>query len=402
MSLRQLESTELRLALTLSGVIGTRMLGLFLILPVFMILAADVPGYTPAMAGLAMGIYGLTQALLQQPFGRLSDHWGRRRVILLGLALFVSGSVVAAMADTMMALIWGRALQGCGAIAGVTLAFAADHTHANRRSTVMALIGMGIGAAFLVSIMASVPLASVVGLKGLFWVTGGLGVFGALLVLNLPGGLPQPSDPLPVTGQQTSGSQANGLQHSATPAGIWPLSISVFLLHALMTLLFVVLPGLLVERQSMELAQHWKIYVPTMLISAVLVFPLLRVIAAKNVERRLLPWGFVGLSIPFALFYRELSMPVLIAAAILYFIAFNLLEAVMPSMVSRLTTEVGRGRKMGLYTTFQFLGAFGGGVAGGWMLQSAGAERTMLFAAIGCMVWAWVARMLLTRQNVEP
>ncbi len=383
----QLKHTELRLALKLAGIIGTRMLGLFLILPVFMVLAADVPGYTPALAGLAMGIYGLTQAVLQQPFGKLSDHWGRRRVILLGLTLFIFGSVLAAMADSMVTLIAGRALQGCGAIAGVTLAFAADHTHPDRRPVVMALIGMGIGAAFLLSIMASVPLASVVGLKGLFWVTGGLGVVGVLLALRSPGGRPEVADVL---------------QEKGTPAGIWPLCVSVFLLHALMTVLFVVLPGLLIERQSMELAQHWKIYVPTMLISALLVFPLLRVIAAKNIERQLLPWGFVALSIPFALFYRELSMPALVSAAILYFIAFNLLEALMPSMVSHLTGESGRGRKMGLYTTFQFLGAFAGGVAGGWMLQLAGPEQTMLYAAVGSMAWALVSRMLTGRQNVGP
>jgi MFS family permease len=334
-----------------------------------------------------MGIYGLTQALLQQPFGRLSDQWGRRSVILIGLVLFIGGSVVAALADTMLTLIAGRALQGCGAIAGVTLAFAADHTQASRRSTVMAVIGMGIGAAFLLSIMVSVPLATVIGLKGLFWVTGGLGVIGALLVLKSPGGRPQPT---------------NVLQESATLSGVWPLCISVFLLHALMTLLFVVLPGLLVERQSMELAQHWKIYVPTMLISVVFVFPLLRVIAAKKVERRLLPWGFVGLGIPFALFYRELAMPVLMMATILYFVAFNLLEALMPSLVSRLTGETGRGRTMGQYTTFQFLGAFAGGVAGGGMLQRAGAEQTMLYTAVVCLVWAWVMHLLLGRQNVGP
>jgi MFS family permease len=387
LSFRQLESGELRLALTLAAVIGTRMLGLFLILPVFMLLATEVPGYTPALAGLAIGIYGLTQALLQQPFGHLSDHWGRRRVILLGLSLFIMGSVFAALAETMWALIAGRALQGCGAIAGVTLAFAADHTHPDRRPTAMALIGMAIGSAFLISIMVSVPLASVVGLSGLFWITCGLGVLGVLLVLKAPSGPPIASQ---------------NLQVSQAPSGIWTFCFSVFLLHALMTLLFVVLPGLLVERQSMELAQHWKIYVPTMLVSAILVFPLLRVIAARNIDRHLLPWGFVGLAIPFALFYRDLSMPVLMATAVLYFIAFNLLEALMPSMVSRLYTESGRGRKMGLYTTFQFLGAFAGGVAGGWLLQVVGAELTMLYTAIVCMAWAWVSRILLRGQNARP
>jgi len=383
----QLTGFELRLALSLAAVIGTRMLGLFLILPVFMLLARDMPGYSPVLAGMAIGIYGLTQALLQQPFGRLSDRWGRRRVILIGLVLFIAGSVLAAMAETMTALIAGRALQGCGAIAGVTLAFAADHTHHERRSTVMALIGMAIGAAFLISIMASVPLASVVGLQGLFWVTAGLGALGILLILKTPGGLPGKPD---------------FLHEKGAPAGIWPLCISVFLLHALMTLLFVVLPGLLLELHALELSQHWKIYVPTMLISAALVFPFLRVISARRIETLCLPWAFAMLSVPFALFYRELSMPVLVSAAVLYFLAFNLLEAVMPSMVSRLSSETGRGRKMGLYTSFQFLGAFAGGVGGGWLLQTAGPEKTMLFAAFACMAWALLSTMLLKRQYVGP
>ena len=380
MSFSQLEPSELRLGLTLGAVIGTRMLGLFVVLPVFMLLATDVPGYTPALAGLAIGVYGLTQALLQQPFGWLSDHWGRRRVILIGLVLFIAGSAFAALAETMSALIAGRALQGCGAIAGVTLAFAADHTHPDRRSTVMALIGMGIGAAFLVSIMLSVPLATALGLSGLFWLTSGLGVIGVLLVLKSPGGIPE---------------RVEFLQEKGVAAGIWPLCISVFFLHALMTLLFVVLPGLLVDRQALELSQHWKIYVPTMLLSAVLVFPSLRIIAARQLERKCLPWAFVALSIPFALFYREMSMTLLVLVAILYFLAFNLLEAVMPSMVSRLTSEMGRGRQMGLYTTFQFLGAFAGGVSGGWLLQITGPEQTMLFAALACFSWALVSRVLL-------
>ena len=164
---------ELRFAATLSAVIALRMLGLFLILPVFMLLAADIPGFTPQAAGLAVGIYGLTQAVLQQPFGWLSDRWGRRPVLLLGLALFAAGGVVAAMAETMTWLIAGRALQGCGAIAGVAMALAADVTRPQRRPLVMALIGIGIGGSFLASMALSVPLALLLGLGGLFWLSKG-------------------------------------------------------------------------------------------------------------------------------------------------------------------------------------------------------------------------------------
>jgi len=174
----QLNSAELRTGLTLTGVIAFRMLGLFMILPVFMLLAQDMPGFSPAKAGLAVGIYGLTQAALQQPFGKLSDYFGRRPVMIAGLAVFALGGALAAMADSMGMLIAGRALQGCGAIAGVALAFAADHTRPKNRSVIMAIIGMGIGASFLLSMMIAVPLSTLLGLSGLFWLTALLGVWG--------------------------------------------------------------------------------------------------------------------------------------------------------------------------------------------------------------------------------
>jgi MFS family permease len=358
------------------------MLGLFLVLPVFMVLAVDIPGYTPALAGFAIGVYGLTQALLQQPFGRLSDHWGRRRVILLGLALFSLGGVVAALADSMAVLIAGRALQGCGAIAGVTLAFAADRTHPERRSVILALIGIGIGASFLVSIMLSVPLAVVFGLRGLFWLTSIFGIFGMLLMLKTPDGKPP---------------RVEILHRAGTLSSIWPLAVSVFLLHALMTMLFVVLPGSLIDTYGLPLSQHWKLYVPTMLVSAMLVFPLLRRIANRRTEDRSLPWAFGVLALALGLFARHLPLAALLTVTTVYFLAFNLLEAAMPSMVSRMTGAAGRGRKMGVYTTFQFLGAFAGGMTGGWLLATVGGSATLLTASITCLAWAVIAGGLLSR-----
>ncbi len=276
----QLDSVELRTGLTLAGVIAFRMLGLFMILPVFMLLAADMPGFSPAKAGLAVGIYGLTQAALQQPFGKLSDRFGRRPVMLAGLALFAAGGVVAALADSIEMMIAGRALQGCGAIAGVALAFAADHTRVQNRSVIMAIIGMGIGASFLLSMMISVPLSTLLGLRGLFWLTATLGVLGMLLVLSLPKGH--------VTREEH-------LQESGRSATIWLFALSVFLLHAVMTLLFVVLPGMLVSQFGFELEYHWRIYVPSMLGSVILVFPLLRRITASKQEKRAMPLAFLVL-----------------------------------------------------------------------------------------------------------
>jgi MFS family permease len=380
----QLDSAELRTGLTLAGVIAFRMLGLFMILPVFMLLAADMPGFSPAKAGLAIGIYGLTQAVLQQPFGKLSDRFGRRPVMLVGLALFAAGGVVAAMANSMEVLIAGRALQGCGAIAGVALAFAADHTRAQNRSVIMAIIGMGIGASFLLSMMISVPLSTLLGLNGLFWLTAVLGVMGILLVLTLPAAK--------VTEEEV-------LQESGSSTAVWLFALSVFLLHAVMTLLFVVLPGMLVSQYGFELEYHWRIYVPSMLGSIILVFPLLRRISARKQEKRAMPLAFLVLGVALGLMSLGGSLAAMMVFAMGFFLAFNLLEAAMPSVVSQLTGTSGRGRKMGLYTTFQFLGAFAGGLGGGWLLGYSGGVVTLSVAGLFCSLWA--VAMLLWLRSVD-
>jgi len=369
----QLDSVELRTGLTLAGVVAFRMLGLFMILPVFMLLAADMPGFTPAKAGLAVGIYGLTQAILQQPFGRLSDRFGRRPVMLAGLALFAAGGVVAAFADSMGMLIAGRALQGCGAIAGVALAFAADHTRPQNRSVIMAIIGMGIGASFLLSMMIAVPLSTLLGLNGLFWLTAVMGIMGMLLVFSLPA---------------AKVKKEEVLQESAQSATIWPFALSVCLLHAVMTLLFVVLPGMLVSQFGFELEFHWRIYVPSMIGSVVLVFPLLRRIAVRKQEHSAMPLAFLALGVALGLMSLSGSLAAVMLFALVFFLAFNLLEAAMPSMVSQLTGTNGRGQKMGLYTTFQFLGAFLGGLGGGWLLGFSGDVVTLSVAGLFCALWA--------------
>ena len=374
----QLDSVELRTGLTLAGVIAFRMLGLFMILPVFMLLAADMPGFSPVKAGLAVGIYGLTQAVLQQPFGKLSDRFGRRPIMLAGLALFAAGGVVAALADSIEMLIAGRALQGCGAIAGVALAFAADHTRAQNRSLIMAIIGMGIGASFLLSMMIAVPLSTLLGLSGLFWLTAVMGVMGMILVFSLPAAKVIKEEPLQESGNSTT---------------VWPFALSVFLLHAVMTLLFVVLPGMLVSQFGFELEYHWRIYVPSMLGSVILVFPLLRWITAHKQEYSAMPLAFLALGGALGLMSLGGSLAAMMVFALAFFLAFNLLEAAMPSMVSQLTGTTGRGRKMGMYTTFQFLGAFAGGLGGGWLLGFSGDVVTLSVAGSFCALWA-VAMLL--------
>ncbi len=373
---------ELRLALTLSSVIALRMLGLFMILPVFMILAQDLPGFTPQAGGLAVGIYGLTQALLQQPFGWLSDRWGRRPVLLLGLFLFAAGGVLAALAESMPLLIAGRALQGCGAIAGVAMAFAADFTRPQRRSISMAIIGVGIGGAFLLSMMISVPLATLMGLKGLFWLTVVFALAGVLLVLTLPRRMTMVSE-----------LQAPA---SVDMKPVWLLALSVFLLHAVMTLLFVVLPTLLVGEYQFVLAEHWKIYVPTMLASILIMFPILRMVGKNLVEQSMMPWAFFALAVSMGLMGMNLRLVVLAVLITVYFVGFNLLEAAMPSLLARITGSKGRGRRMGVYSTFQFLGAFAGGVTGGGLLGGFGGHSALLVAAGVCLVWGILLKALFS------
>jgi len=374
---------ELRIAFTLSGVIALRMLGLFLILPVFMVMARDVPGYSPQLAGLAIGVYGLMQALLQQPFGWLSDRWGRRPVLLLGMGLFALGGVLAAQADSMNGLVFGRIVQGCGAIAGVAMAFAADCTRPEKRPLAMAIIGMGIGSAFLVSMVASVPLANLLGLHGLLALTGVLGVLGMLLVLTTP---------------RASARQFIAEPHSATsPKPLWLLSLSVFLLHTVMTLLFVVLPGLLVGKHAFALSEHWKLYFPTMVASVLLMLPVLRWMGVRKTERLVLPWAFGLLGIALFFLAQGPGLSWMGGLMVVYFLGFNLLEAAMPALVARVAGSSDRGRRMGLYSTFQFLGAFSGGAGGGVLLANFGGSFALELASGICLVWAAAALWFTAR-----
>ncbi len=377
------------------------MLGLFLILPVFIILTEGMPGFTPQAAGLAIGIYGLTQAILQQPFGWLSDRWGRRPVLLLGLCLFALGGVVAALAETMTMLIAGRALQGCGAIAGVAMALAADLTRPERRPVIMAIIGIGIGGAFLLSIGLSVPLATLLGLRGLFWLTVVFAISGMLLVMTLPGR--QETELM----QLRLGSDAGHYSEAAETMGrsaflgpVWLLSISVFLLHSVMTLLFVALPPMLVGEFGLNLAEHWKIYLPAMLGSLIFMLPILKRVGANLSERRLLPWAFMILALAVGILSVSASLAALGVLLAVYFLGFNLLEASMPSLLSRITGSRGRGRKLGVYSTFQFLGAFFGGVTGGWLLGGFGSETALFVASATCLLWGLVLK--LTSAGVFP
>jgi predicted MFS family arabinose efflux permease len=250
----------------------------------------------------------------------------------------------------------------------------------------MAIIGIGIGGAFLLSMGLSVPLATLLGLQGLFWLTVVFAIFGMGLVLTLPRATPPMEEP-----EQ---------DHVFDMRPVWMLSFSVFLLHAVMTLLFVTLPPMLVGEFGFVLTSHWKIYVPAMFGSVVLMLPILRRVGANLSERSMLPWAFFVLALAVGVLPVSASLAVLGVLLAIYFLGFNLLEAAMPSLLSRITGSRGRGRRLGVYSTFQFLGAFAGGVLGGWLLGRFGSQVALVAASITSLLWGIVLK--LTSKGVFP
>ena len=263
------------------------------------------------------------------------------------------------------------------------MAFAADFTRPERRPISMAIIGLGIGGAFLLSMMLSVPLAMLLGLEGLFWLTVLFGLIGVLLVLTIP----------------RKSHAVEEAQESAQVdmKPVWMLALSVFLLHAVMTLLFVVLPPMLVGKYGFMLAEHWKLYVPTMVCSVLIMFPILRSVGKSLAEHLMLPFAFLALALSMGLMALDMSVAGLGLLITFYFLGFNLLEAAMPSLLARISGSRGRGRRMGVYSTFQFHGAFAAGVTGGGLLGWLGSGDALLAAAAVCLVWGIVLKAVSKR-----
>lgn len=367
---------ELRTAGALAGIVAIRLLGLFLIMPVFAAYARDVPGATPLLIGLALGIYGLTQGALQVPFGWLSDRVGRRPVIAGGLVLFIAGSVVAALSEHIAGLVVGRALQGCGAIAGASMALAADASRETQRSKVMALIGVSVGAAFILAMLAGPVLGGLVGLSGLFWVTAGLGgVALAMLFLLLP--RPPPA---------TAGLEP-GMTRERLGEPVWLLCISAAILHALMTALFVGLPVRMEESTGIVVASHWMLYLPSLGVAGVLTLGLIFLSRESSSVSRLLP-SILGLAVSAAAFATGLEgVAWALVWLAVFFGGFNLLEATLPAMMTRRVSSRRRGAAMGLYATSQFLGAFAGGTLGGAVMGPFGTAGPCWLAAGLAVSW---------------
>ncbi|NQD38441.1 MFS transporter [Permianibacter sp. IMCC34836] len=379
----RLTAVERRAAFTLAAIIAFRMLGLFMLLPVMTTYGASLHGYTPTLAGLAVGIYGFSQACFQIPLGRLSDTWGRRRVITLGLLLFALGALVAALSDSIYGVIVGRAIQGAGAVSSAVMALAADLTDERRRSKVMAIIGMTIGAAFILAFLGGPLLASLGGLAAVFWATVGLALIGLLITHTA----------LPTA--QTAVAAGDGQARWAT---LWPLlragdlprlAVGIFVLHFVMTAMFMVVPQKLIGF-GIGRADHAHIYLPVLIAGALLMAPLLRLAEKRSWHKPILLGCVLLMAIALAMLALP-SLPVLVAGLALYFLAFNWLEASLPSWLSRIVPAGHKGTAMGFYASAQFLGAFVGGAFGGIVLQHAGAGMVLALAGAAALLWCLIA-----------
>lgn len=376
---------ERQSSFSLATIFALRMLGLFLILPVFAIEAAKYPGGSdPALIGLAMGIYGLTQACLQFPFGTASDRLGRKRVIIFGLLVFAAGSFVAAWAPSLTWLLIGRALQGAGAVSAVVTALLADQTRDEVRTKSMALVGASIGLMFALSLVVAPLLVVPIGLSGLFALTGSLALLGVAVMIWWV-----PAEPL----IHKNMPRGRLLEVLRLPA-LLRLNAGVFILHAVQLAMWMAVPAMLVAA-GLPRAHHWWVYLPAVLASFLVMgmtlFPL-----EKRGYLRAVFLSAIGVmtAVQLGLLWASTATPgvgVLGVLLFMFFCGFNVLEASQPSLASRVAPAHARGAAMGVYNTLQSLGFFVGGVSGGWLMKHVGAPGLFTACAAGMVVWLWVA-----------
>lgn len=378
--------SQTRSVASLATLYIARMLGLFMVLPVLSLAGDDYSGSTVFLLGVALGIYGLTQACLQIPFGILSDRFGRKALIIIGLLLFAAGSLVAALSHGVEGLIIGRALQGAGAIAGVIMATVGDLTTDENRSKAMASIGASIGIAFALSLVIGPLLTAVGGIRWIFWLTLILAIVGIFIVI-----FAIPSIPADKVKHSLS---VDGLKSVASDVALWRLNIGIFVLHAVLMSLFVALP-LLLTSVNIPQAQHAWVYLSVMGIAFVLMVPLMIVGERKQKVKSiflsiLLLAALSLLVLPFV----STSAPWVLLAVLLFFVAFNYLEATLPSLMSKTVPAAQRGAGSGLFSTCQFLGAAVGGILGAWLYSQFGLTY-MLLACVSLLLLWWLSALAM-------
>jgi predicted MFS family arabinose efflux permease len=377
-----LTPTERRASFALAGLFAARMLGLFLLLPVFAVAALGVAGGDdPARVGLALGMYGLTQACMQIPFGLASDRWGRRPVVLVGLLLFVLGSVICALSNDIFWITIGRAIQGSGAISAAITAWLADATRPEVRTRAMAMVGGSIGLSFALALVAAPLIVGAGGLSGLFWSIALLGVV-CLAVARFV---------VPVVPLAAKPAQPAQAMQVFTHADLLRLNFGVFCLHLIQVAMFVVVPPLFIKLGGFGSAELWKVYLPVIFGSFIFMVPMIFVAEKKRAHRAMLRLAVLGLVVVFALLpWASQGFYLLAAGLTAFFVMFNVLEALQPSLVSRVAPPELKGLALGFYNTAQAAGLFLGGSLGGILVVWGGASAVFWAACALSALWLLV------------
>jgi MFS family permease len=381
-----MSSTEIRASASLASIFALRMLGMFLILPVFSVHAKSLPGGDSAtLVGLAMGIYGLTQSFGQIPLGVASDKYGRKPVIIGGLIVFALGSFIAATAGTLYGVIAGRAIQGAGAISAAITAFIADATREEHRTKAMAMVGGSIGLTFAVSLILSPVLYRWIGMGGIFALTGVLALLAVLVIAYVV-----PAAPV------AAASKRVPFRTVLANRELMRLDFGVFTLHATQMAMFVVVPSALVQYAGLPIAEHWKIYLPVMLASFALMLPPVFVGEKRGKMKQVFVGAIalmllVQLGLWFFMSHPALPWQLLVVLLLAFFVAFNILEASQPSLVSRIAPPAAKGAALGVYNTLQALGLFCGGALGGWMKQHVSSSSVFMLGAGLTVAWIIIA-----------
>ncbi len=377
---------ERRAGIGLASIYGLRMLGLFIILPVFALYAEDLPGGdSHLLMGIALGAYGLTQAILQIPAGWMSDRYGRKPIIYASLILFALGSFIAASADNIYLIILGRVVQGAGALNAAVMALTADLTREEHRTKAMAMIGITIGITFSISMVLSPLLNSLIGVPGIFAMTGVLALLAMGVVKFV---IP---DPAITRFHSDTGASGKHFADVLRNPELLRLDFGIFALHAILMSVFMQVPFVL-ERNGLALAQHWYVYLPVMFIAFFLMVPPI-IIAEKKAKMKQIFMMAVGLAAggQMLLLFSQNSVWGVAFALLVFFTAFNVLEATLPSMISKIAPLASKGTAMGVYSSVQFLGAFLGAAVGGALMQYVGGNSVFIFAIVLLLIWFMVA-----------
>ena len=387
----RMSGSETRAASGLALVFAFRMLGMFMVLPVLATYGMDLVGATPALIGLAIGAYGLTQAIFQIPFGVISDRIGRRPVIYLGLIVFALGSVLAANSDSIWGVIAGRVLQGAGAISAAVMALLSDLTREQHRTKAMAMIGMTIGLSFAVAMVVGPLLTRAFGLSGLFLATGAMALVGIVIVMFM---VPRSTGTLQ---HRESGVARQALLPTLRHPDLLRLDLGIFVLHAMLMSSFIALPLALVEKAGLPKEQHWWVYLTALLISFFAMIPFIIYGEKKRKMKRVLLGAVVTLMLTELFFWKfGDSLRALVVGTVVFFTAFNLLEASLPSLISKVSPAGGKGTAMGVYSTSQFLGSALGGILGGWLFQHGG--LSVVFLGCAGLAALWLAFAVTMRE----